>query len=58
MSYDLFVLSDRHARQRQQEILREVEQIRLANQVASTSAQRPRLSVRHLLASLVVMLQR
>lgn len=56
MSYEHFVLSDRHARQRQQEILREVEQIRLANQVASAS--QPRRAAQNLLAALVVMLQR
>jgi len=56
MFYDSFVLSDQHARDRHQAILREVEQIRLANQVASSSL--PRRTVQHLVAVLMVILQR
>ena len=58
MFFDDFVLSDRHARQRQQETLREVEHIRLANQVASASPSQQRRAVQPWLIVLMVMLQR
>ena len=54
--YDNYVMSDQIARDRHNEILKEVAQIRLANQVAP---KRPaRLSIHSVVAALLVALQR
>lgn len=58
MYYDHFVLSDRHARERHQAVLREVEQIRLAKQVAPQAPSLPRRAVEQLVAVMLVALQR
>ena len=60
MSYDNFVMSDQHARDRHNEILKEVAQIRLANQVAKQRPVRPGRprSIQSLVAALLVALQR
>ncbi len=58
MSYDNFVLSDQHARERHQAILREVAAIRLAEQAAPRSPSLPRRVVQPLVTALVVLLQR
>ena len=58
MYYDQFVLSDQFARDRHNAILREVEQIRLANQLAAQSPSLPRRAVQHLVVVLLNALPR
>ncbi|MBZ0304148.1 MAG: hypothetical protein K8J31_30715 [Anaerolineae bacterium] len=57
MFYDNIVASDQLARERHQAILREVEQIRFANQFASKSPSRPHRVAQNLLTALLTVFQ-
>jgi hypothetical protein len=58
MFYDNFVLSDQHAKERHQAILREMAQIRLADRVAAQTPSLPRRAAQAVVMVLMTIIQR